>query len=100
VAECVEAIGSSASQWRVGQRVGVGFFGGYDGHCEFCRREDFINCQKLTVPGIGVDGGYAEMMLADANTRDSGICRELLPKSASCSFDQPIDEGEDHVGSQ
>ena len=47
--------------------MGVGFFGGYDGHCELCRRGDFINCQNLTIPGIGVDGGYAEMMLADAN---------------------------------
>jgi D-arabinose 1-dehydrogenase-like Zn-dependent alcohol dehydrogenase len=57
----IEAIiGSSASQWRVGQRVGVGFFGGYDGHCELCRRGDFINCQNLTISGISVDGGYAE----------------------------------------
>jgi D-arabinose 1-dehydrogenase-like Zn-dependent alcohol dehydrogenase len=63
----IEAIGSSASQWRVGQRVGVGFFGGYDGHCELCRRGDFINCQNLTISGITIDGGYAEMMIADAN---------------------------------
>lgn len=62
----IEAIGSSASQWRVGQRVGVGFFGGYDGHCELCRRGDFINCQNLTISGITIDGGYAEMMIADA----------------------------------
>jgi D-arabinose 1-dehydrogenase-like Zn-dependent alcohol dehydrogenase len=67
VAGRIEAIGSSASQWRVGQRVGVGFFGGQDGHCEPCRRGDFINCQSLTISGITVDGGYAEMMLADAN---------------------------------
>jgi D-arabinose 1-dehydrogenase-like Zn-dependent alcohol dehydrogenase len=63
----IEAVGSGASQWRVGQRVGVGFFGGYDGHCELCRRGDFINCQNLTISGISVDGGYAEMMIADAN---------------------------------
>jgi D-arabinose 1-dehydrogenase-like Zn-dependent alcohol dehydrogenase len=63
----IEAVGSRVSQWRVGQRVGVGFFGGYDGTCELCRRGDFINCRNLTISGIGVDGGYAEMMLADAN---------------------------------
>ena len=63
----IEAIGSSASQWRVGQRVGVGFFGGYDGRCELCRRGDFINCQNLTISGITMDGGYAEMMIADAS---------------------------------
>jgi len=63
----IEAVGSGTSQWRVGQRVGVGFFGGYDGHCELCRRGDFINCQNLTISGITTDGGYAEMMIADAN---------------------------------
>jgi len=67
VAGRIEAVGSGASAWRAGQRVGVGFFGGYDGHCELCRRGDFINCKNLTVSGISVDGGYAEMMLADAN---------------------------------
>jgi D-arabinose 1-dehydrogenase-like Zn-dependent alcohol dehydrogenase len=45
----------------------VGFFGGNDGTCESCRRGDFINCQSLTISGISVDGGYAEMMIADAN---------------------------------
>ena len=67
VAGRIEAIGSRVSQWRVGQRVGVGFFGGYDGHCELCRRGDFINCQNLTISGISADGGWAEMMLAEAN---------------------------------
>jgi D-arabinose 1-dehydrogenase-like Zn-dependent alcohol dehydrogenase len=67
VAGRIEAIGSRVSQWRVGQRVGVGFFGGYDGHCELCRRGDFINCQNLTISGISADGGWAEMMIADAN---------------------------------
>jgi 2-desacetyl-2-hydroxyethyl bacteriochlorophyllide A dehydrogenase len=67
VAGRIEEVGSRVSQWRVGQRVGVGFFGGSDGLCEPCRRGDFINCQKLTISGITVDGGYAEMMLADAN---------------------------------
>lgn len=63
----IEAIGARVSQWRVGQRVGVGFFGGQDGHCEPCRRGDFINCQSLPFSGISVDGGWAEMMISDAN---------------------------------
>ena len=67
VAGRIEGIGSSVSRWSVGQRVGVGFFGGDDGTCESCRRGDFINCQNLTISGISVDGGYAEMMIADAN---------------------------------
>ena len=67
VAGRIEAVGLRASQWSVGQRVGVGFFGGQDGRCEPCRRGDFINCQNLTISGISVDGGYAEVMIADAN---------------------------------
>src|ERR1700740_2283112 len=66
VAGRIEAVGAGVSQWRVGQRVGVGFLGGYDGQCEPCRRGDFINCRNLSVSGISVDGGYAEMMIADA----------------------------------
>jgi len=62
----IEAVGPGSSQWRFGQPVGVGFFGGYDGHCKLCRRGDFINCQNLTISGISVDGGYAEMMIASA----------------------------------
>jgi D-arabinose 1-dehydrogenase-like Zn-dependent alcohol dehydrogenase len=67
VAGRIEAVGSGVAQWRVGQRVGVGFFGGQDGRCEPCRRGDFINCKSLSISGVTVDGGYAEMMVADAN---------------------------------
>src|SRR3954453_13069668 len=38
VAGRIEAVGSGASACSAGQRVGVGFFGGYAGHCELCRR--------------------------------------------------------------
>jgi D-arabinose 1-dehydrogenase-like Zn-dependent alcohol dehydrogenase len=63
----IEAVGTGVSQWRVGKRVGVGFFGGCDGHCEFCRRGDFNNCRNLILSGISVDGGWAEVMIAEAN---------------------------------
>lgn len=62
----IEAIGQGVSRWKVGQRVGVGFFGGEDGECEPCRRGDFVNCEKLIIPGITVDGGYAKVMIAEA----------------------------------
>src|SRR5712692_1820480 len=32
----IEALGSGVSRWEIGQRVGVGFFGGEDGVCEQC----------------------------------------------------------------
>src|SRR5258705_13770894 len=62
----IEALGSGVSRWKIGQRVGVGFFGGEDGECEPCRRSDFVNCQNAVTPGVTVDGGYAEVMIAEA----------------------------------
>src|ERR1700680_1887071 len=62
----IEALGSGVSRWKVGQRVGVGFFGGEDGVCEPCRRGDIVNCQNAVIPGVTVDGGYAEVMIAEA----------------------------------
>ena len=44
----VDALGPDVTQWKIGQRGGVGFFGGEDGTCESCRRGDFVNC---TQPG-------------------------------------------------
>src|SRR5438105_10659090 len=62
----IEALGSGVSKWKIGQRVGVGFFGGEDGVCEPCRRGDIVNCQNAVTPGVTVDGGYAEVMIAEA----------------------------------
>ena len=33
----IEALGAGVSQWKIGQRVGVGLFGGEDGVCGPCR---------------------------------------------------------------
>src|ERR1700720_401860 len=51
---------------EIGQRVGVGLIAGEDGVCEPCRRGDTVNCQNPVVSGVNVDGGYAEMMIAEA----------------------------------
>jgi D-arabinose 1-dehydrogenase-like Zn-dependent alcohol dehydrogenase len=61
----IDAIGEAVDRWRPGQRVGVGFLGGYCGHCEPCRRGDFVNCQNQAVSGLHTDGGYAEVMIAN-----------------------------------
>ena len=62
----IEAVGSGVAKWKIDQRVGVGFFGGEDGVCEPCRRGDIVNCQNPVIPGITADGGYAEVMIAEA----------------------------------
>ena len=69
VVGCIDALGSGVSRWTVGQRVGVGFFGGEDGVCEPCRRGDIVNCRNPVLPGITVDGGYAEVMIAESRAR-------------------------------
>jgi D-arabinose 1-dehydrogenase-like Zn-dependent alcohol dehydrogenase len=62
----IDAVGSGVSKWKIGQRVGVGLIAGEDGVCESCRRGDSVNCQNPVVSGVSVDGGYAEVMIAEA----------------------------------
>jgi D-arabinose 1-dehydrogenase-like Zn-dependent alcohol dehydrogenase len=62
----IEALGSGVSRWKIGQRVGVGLIAGEDGVCEPCRRGDAVNCQNPVTSGVTVDGGYAEVMIAEA----------------------------------
>src|ERR1700730_12232329 len=62
----VEALGSGVSKWKIGQRVGVGLIAGEDGVCEPCRRGDTVNCENPVVSGVTADGGYAEVMIAEA----------------------------------
>src|SRR3954467_648834 len=66
VAGAVAALGAGVDAWSIGERVGVGWFGGCDFTCEACRRGDFISCANGQVPGISYDGGYAEYMVAPA----------------------------------
>jgi propanol-preferring alcohol dehydrogenase len=78
----IEALGSGVSKWKIGQRVGVGLIGGEDGICEPCRRGDMVNCQNPVVLGVNVDGGYAEVMIAEARGIAS-IPDELSSKDAA-----------------
>jgi len=66
VAGVVDEVGAGVSEWKKGQRVGVGWHGGHDGTCLYCRRGDFGNCQNMKVAGISYDGGYQEYMVAPA----------------------------------
>ncbi len=64
VAGIIDEPGEGVSEWKQGQRVGVGWHGGHDGTCLACRRGDFGNCRNLKIPGISYDGGYQEYMVA------------------------------------
>lgn len=67
VAGVIDAVGTGAEPWKTGQRVGVGWNGGYCGHCDHCRRGEFFACVTGQVTGISFDGGYADYMIAPAS---------------------------------
>jgi len=60
----IDELGAGVTEWKKGQRAGVGWHGGHDGTCLACRRGDFRNCRNLKVPGISYDGGYQQYMVA------------------------------------
>jgi len=64
IAGVIDEIGAGVTNWKNGQRVGVGWHGGQDGTCLACRRGDFANCANVKICGISYDGGYAEFMVA------------------------------------
>jgi D-arabinose 1-dehydrogenase-like Zn-dependent alcohol dehydrogenase len=64
VAGMVDELGAGVTEWKKGQRVGVGWHGGHDGTCVSCRRGDFRNCQNSKIAGVSYDGGYAQYMVA------------------------------------
>lgn len=66
VAGVIDAVGAGVAEWKSGQRVGVGWYGGHCDHCESCRRGDFITCRNGKICGISYDGGYADYMIAPA----------------------------------
>src|SRR5216117_1784829 len=66
VAGAIDAVGEGVTHWKVDQRVGVGWNGGYCGRCDNCRRGNLFACETQQVTGISFDGGYGEYMIAPA----------------------------------
>jgi propanol-preferring alcohol dehydrogenase len=62
----IEALGDGVQGWHIGQRVGVGFLAGEDRTCPSCRQGDIVNCENPVITGMTTDGGYAELMVAEA----------------------------------
>jgi D-arabinose 1-dehydrogenase-like Zn-dependent alcohol dehydrogenase len=65
----VDALGPGVEGWRIGERVGVGWNGGFCGKCNPCRRGKFFACVTgPPVTGISHDGGYGECMIAPVSS--------------------------------
>jgi alcohol dehydrogenase, propanol-preferring len=58
------ALGSS-DRFRTGDRVGVPWLGWTDGDCRYCRSGRENLCDRARFTGYDLDGGYAELAVAD-----------------------------------
>jgi propanol-preferring alcohol dehydrogenase len=63
--EIVATVEQGGSRFRKGDRVGVPWLGFTDGTCRFCTsgRENLCDAARFT--GYDIDGGYAELTVAD-----------------------------------
>jgi propanol-preferring alcohol dehydrogenase len=57
--------GLGAERFRVGDRVGVPWLGWTCGVCRYCRSGRENLCDRARFTGYQIDGGYAEMSVAD-----------------------------------
>jgi len=61
----VEVAGPGTSRFRVGDRVGIPWLGFACGTCCFCRSGRENLCPEARFTGHQIDGGYAELTVAD-----------------------------------
>jgi alcohol dehydrogenase, propanol-preferring len=61
----VEAVGDGAERYWLGQRLGVPWLGWTDGDCVYCRSGRENLCERARFTGYQLDGGYAELAVAD-----------------------------------
>jgi D-arabinose 1-dehydrogenase-like Zn-dependent alcohol dehydrogenase len=80
----IDAVGANVPpRWTVGERVGVGWNGGYCGYCDSCRRGNFFACETSTqVTGVTRDGGYAEYLVTPFSALAS-VPKELSAEEAA-----------------
>lgn len=62
----VVALGAGDPPFSLGQRVGVPWLGWTDGTCRYCRSGRENLCDHARFTGYTLDGGYAELTVADA----------------------------------
>ncbi len=61
----VVAAGAGAERLAPGARVGVPWLGWTCGECRYCRSERENLCERARFTGYTIDGGYAELTVAD-----------------------------------
>src|SRR5258708_38348595 len=61
----VSQTGDDADRFAIGDRVGVPWLGWTDGTCRFCTSGRENLCDRARFTGYDIDGGYAELTVAD-----------------------------------
>jgi alcohol dehydrogenase, propanol-preferring len=61
----VEESGPGAARFARGARVGIPWLGWTDGVCRYCRSGRENLCDRARFTGYQIDGGYAELVVAD-----------------------------------
>jgi propanol-preferring alcohol dehydrogenase len=77
----VVRVGDGVTGFTTGMRVGVPWLGSTCGVCDFCRIDRENLCDNARFTGYTLDGGYAELCVADANycfPMDDGAAPESL----------------------
>jgi propanol-preferring alcohol dehydrogenase len=63
----VSALGDGVDGFKPGDRVGIPWLGHSCGHCSYCGSGAENLCDDPGFTGYQIDGGYADMTIADAN---------------------------------
>lgn len=84
IAGRIDKVGPEVTQWKAGDRVGVGWHGGHCFTCNPCRRGDFIHCQNEKITAIHFDGGYQEYVIVPAEAV------ALIPEELSAADAAPL----------
>jgi propanol-preferring alcohol dehydrogenase len=61
----VAGAGEGAERFAPGERIGVPWLGWTDGSCRYCRQGRENLCDEARFTGYDIDGGYAELAVAD-----------------------------------
>lgn len=80
----IDEVGTDVDRARIGQTVGVSWFGGSCGHCPWCLEGRENLCEQAQFTGWHRDGGYTTSMIARAD----------------CAFDLPADIRPDLTGTK
>ncbi len=62
----IEKLGHAVRRFQLGERVGIPWLGWTCGQCRYCRSNRENLCEQARFTGYTLDGGYAELTLANA----------------------------------